>query len=255
MHDRPGQCQHVDDLRQVGQPVDVHRLVVDAGGAQQRQQCGELCAAANEHHHVVVGVLVERFADDAAALLRFVRRVGTEQRVNTAIALGVERGNRLRVRHRAARRVVRRRQHLREHRVEPVHEELAGTEVAAQHQGLEVNAADARALRKQELRDLGVAEAVDRLHGVADAEQGAAVARLPAPGQRFEHAVLGARRILHLVDEQVPDLVVEEQCDIAGTLGRTQRRAGCQRDLDEVGQALRAEQAGQFGDRVRQQAE
>ncbi len=255
MNHRAGQGQHVDDFRQVGQPVDVHRLVVDARRAQQRQQCGELGASANEHCHVVVGVPLQRLPDDPAALFGFACRIRGEQRVDPAISVGIQSGHRFRIGNGAAHRVVRRWQDLGEHGVEPVNEELAGAKVPAQHQSLEFHAADTCALCQQELGDLRIAEAVDRLHGIADTKQRAAIARLPAPGQRFEHAVLGPRRVLHLVDEQVPHLVVEEQRDIPGALGGTEGRAGGQGDLDEVRQPLCAEQSSQFGDRRWQQAE
>ena len=57
-------------------------------------------------------------------------------------------------------------------------------EIAPQDEDLDRHVADATAcLRLEEQPHLGVAEAVDRLHRIADREQRAAVARLPARGQ------------------------------------------------------------------------
>ena len=58
---------------------------------------------------------------------------------------------------------------------------------------------------------LGVAEAVDRLHRIADREQRAAVAGLPAGGQPAQELELRERRVLELVDQQVIDACVERE--------------------------------------------
>ena len=66
----------------------------------------------------------------------------------------------------------------------------------------------------EELADLGLAEAVDRLHRVADREQRPPVAGRPAGGELLDQLVLGERRVLELVDQHVPHAIIERERDI-----------------------------------------
>ena len=69
---------------------------------------------------------------------------------------------------------------------------------------LDRHAADApRRCASTNSAHLGVAEAVDRLHRVADGEQRAAVAGLPSRRSAAQQLHLRDRRVLELVDEQV----------------------------------------------------
>ncbi len=61
-------------------------------------------------------------------------------------------------------------------------------------------------LRLDEEPHLGAAEAVDRLHRIADGEQRAPVAALPAGGQPADQLELRERRVLEFVDQQVLEL-------------------------------------------------
>ena len=82
-----------------------------------------------------------------------------------------------------------------------------GAEVAPQAQRRQRHARRCRRARAaQEQSDLGVAEAIDRLHRVADHEQRAAVARLPAGGERLEQLELRERGVLELIDQDVPQV-------------------------------------------------
>ena len=65
---------------------------------------------------------------------------------------------------------------------------------------------------------------------------------------------MSPRGILHLVNEQVSNLVVEEQCNVSGTLCGTEGLVSGQGDFDEVRQPVGTEQLLQFGDCQRQQS-
>src|SRR5207244_159399 len=78
---------------------------------------------------------------------------------------------------------------LREGLVEPLREAFLRAAVGAELDRLELHRPEPAVLGLQEERHFGFAEAVDRLHRVADEEQRAAVARLPSRsqlGQQFE---------------------------------------------------------------------
>ena len=100
--------------------------------------------------------------------------------------------------------------------------------------------------RQQELPDLGVAETVDRLHRIADTKERTAVAGLPAARQRFKHPVLRAGRVLHLVDKDMTNLVIEQQRDVARRVGTSEGRAGCKCDFDVIRNPLLRKQPFQF---------
>src|SRR5438445_13379504 len=89
----------------------------------------------------------------------------------------------------------------------------------------------------QEERDLGLAEAVDRLHRVADDEERAPVALVPSGGEPLEQLPLRDRGVLELVDQDVADAVVEREEQVARRLGRAEGAHGALRELGEVGLA------------------
>src|SRR5205823_7195265 len=93
----------------------------------------------------------------------------------------------------------------------------------------------------QEESDLRLAEAVDRLHRVADEEERAAVALLPAGGEAFEQFPLRVGGVLELIHQDVADLRVEREQEIGGALGRAERAHRALRDLGEVGLAALGE--------------
>src|SRR6267142_5150353 len=82
------------------------------------------------------------------------------------------------------------RQDVRERRVVPVDEAGLRAEVGREREALERDAAEALVPRLEEERDLRLAEAVDGLHRVADEEERAAVAFLPAGGEAPQELVL-----------------------------------------------------------------
>jgi hypothetical protein len=111
------------------------------------------------------------------------------------------------------------------------------------------------AARAQEQADLGLAETVDRLHGVADREHAAAVACFPAGSEAGDQFVLADRGVLEFVDQQVPDAVIERQREISGRIRFAQRAQRALRNLDKVDLAARLEHELETRHRLRQQAQ
>ena len=83
--------------------------------------------------------------------------------------------------------------------------------------------------RLDEQADLGLAEAVDGLHGIAHGEEAVAVAGLPAGGEAAQQVELGARGVLEFVHQDVAQAVVQGQGQVGGGLVRAQRQAGRER--------------------------
>ncbi|GBF30993.1 hypothetical protein MnTg04_00945 [bacterium MnTg04] len=86
-----------------------------------------------------------------------------------------------------------------------------------------------RALHEQ--GDFRFAKPVYRLHRIADQEHGAAVARLPSGSQQFEHLHLFERRVLELIDQDMPNPVVQKQGEIGRLFGLSQGVQGRDRDF------------------------
>ena len=147
------------------------------------------------------------------------------------------------------------RQDVREGGVEPVDQAGLRAEVGAQRERLERDAADALLPRLEEERDLRFAEAVDRLHRVADQEQRAAVVGLPAGGQSLEQFELRVRGVLELVDQDVLDARVEREQEVGRLLGRAERAHRGLRHLGEVGLAVLGEHHLQVRGGERQELE
>src|SRR5581483_6722037 len=101
-----------------------------------------------------------------------------------------------RIGHRARGLVLLRRQDAREGAVHPLHDAALRAEGGGEAQRLELDRAEAAAPRAQEETDFRLAEAVDRLHRVADEEERAPVARLPARGEPLEELPLRHRGVL-----------------------------------------------------------
>src|SRR5690606_33148838 len=93
---------------------------------------------------------------------------------------------------------------------------------------------DAFAPYLQEQRHIRVAEPIDRLHRIADEKQRSAVTRHPARGQDLEQPELTVRGVLKLVDENVPDPVIEREQQIGRRVLGAERLARGERDLDEI---------------------
>src|SRR5262249_43157935 len=126
------------------------------------------------------------------------------------------------------------REDVREGGVVPVDEAGLGAEVGGETQALEGDTPETRLSPRfrgddgglwgddvegalpcaQEERDVRFAEAVDRLHRVADEEEGATVVFLPAGGEALEQLPLRVRGVLELVDQDVADPGVEREQEV-----------------------------------------
>src|SRR5206468_3100128 len=133
-------------------------------------------------------------------------------------------------------------EHARERLVEPLHEAFLRAAVGAELDRLELHRPEPGMLGLQEERHFCFAEAVDRLHRVADEEQRAAVTLLPAGSQLGEELKLRERGVLELVDQDVRDLLVEREQQVARVVDRAERGERAVRELGEVGLAALAEQ-------------
>src|SRR5881296_3151374 len=153
------------------------------------------------------------------------------------------------VRHGARCLVFLRGEHARERLVEPLHEAFLRAAVGTELDRLELHRPEPGVLGLQEERHFGFAEAVDRLHRVADEEQRAAVTLLPAGSQLGEELELRERGVLELVDQDVRDLLVEREQQVARVVDRAERLERAVSELGEVGLAALAEQHLELRDR------
>ena len=120
-------------------------------------------------------------------------------------------GQRGRIAHRATLEVIGKRQQRCEAGVDPVHDRTARAEIAPQAQRDQRHATDALLGCLQEQRDVGLAERIDGLHRVADAEERPAVTALPAGEQQRQQLLLRGRSVLVFVHQQVMDPVIERE--------------------------------------------
>ena len=109
--------------------------------------------------------------------------------------------------------------------------------------------------RVEEIAHLGLAEPVDRLHRIADGEQRAAVAVIPAGRQPADELELRPRRVLELVDEDVRDAQVRREQQLFRRVGVAERGQRAQRRLAEVRLAGAREHELQLRRERRQQRE
>ncbi len=257
MQHRLRERHQVADRGAVGERFQLHAAVGDALVTQRGHHRRQRCPAPHQHRNRGPRRTRRRGqhrghrARDRRAHLVLVR---VEQRVH---AHPVARDGRVhylggRVTHRPALEVVLGRQQSREAAVHPVHDRRAGAEVAGQPQRRQRDPADTLALGLQEQRDVGLPERIDRLHRVADAEQRAPVALLPAGEQQLQQLFLRRRRVLVFVHEQVADAVVERERKLGRRRGVAQRIACRRRHGGMVQAAALGEMRHQFRDRVRQ---
>src|SRR6185437_9981370 len=102
-------------------------------------------------------------------------------------------------RHRARAQIVALREEPSEGVVGPVDERRHRAEIAQQTQRSQSYGADAERASAQETADLRLAKLIDRLHRIANDEERAAIAGLPAGGQRFQELELRHGGVLELV--------------------------------------------------------
>ncbi len=98
-----------------------------------------------------------------------------------------------------------------------------------------------------EALDAGLAEEVDGLLGVADEEDGLAVA-VPALGEELEELVLRGGGVLHLVDEKMLEVHVGGGAEVVEGGAGAQGGAGEEAELGEVAGAVGAEDELELGE-------
>ncbi|VGO06922.1 hypothetical protein AMB3_3154 [plant metagenome] len=250
-HGEPGQPvtrmrQGAHQLDQVGHALTARqrhqfdRAAGDAVAGQAAREAPQVAARAHQHRHRMRAVRVRgqglaRQSRDAvgAGIGILLVRPDRMELQRGAVHGGMER-RRWRVADRARHGVICRRQHLREDVVDPSHHARLRTEVVGQGQEGGTQGAQALVAHMQEQAHFRLAEAVDRLHGVAHQEERAAIAVLPAGRERADQVDLRLAGVLELVDEQMTDGGVETQQQLAWVVGPAQRSLHALRDLDEV---------------------
>src|SRR5882762_10514338 len=217
--------------------LDVEGAEAHARFLERRHDLVEVRAVADEDR-----LAARSLADDSNDLLRFLLAVvpAVPGHGGAGKRWLVRRSGK--VRHGARCLVFLRGEHARERLVEPLHEAFLRAAVGAELDRLELHRPEPGVLGLQEERHFGFAEAVDRLHRVADEEQRAAVALLPSGSQLGEELELRERRVLELVDQDVRDLLVEREQQVARVVDRAERLERAVRELGEVGLAALAEQ-------------
>ena len=118
--------------------------------------------------------------------------------------------------------------------VEPIHQRRRGAEVDGQLQRPQAHGVDARILGLLEQAHIGVAEAVDGLHGVADGEDAGVLLAGPALDQQLQQLELGAGGVLKFVDQDVADAVVQGQSQFRGCAVLLKGLPGGDVELGEV---------------------
>jgi hypothetical protein len=232
----PGQGQQILDHRAGVQLLQLHGLEGLVGLAECGQDLAQVLTAADQHHHAGLGVGAPLLLDDLDHLGRLDPGVLLVQGVDqdSGTRQGGARGRGRGVADRAGVAVFGVGEDPAEALVEPVHQGGLRAEVAGQREGAQGQGAQPLVPGPQEEPDLGVPEAVDRLHGVAHQEQRPAIPRLPAGCQAAQQSVLGGGGILILVHQQVADPMVQRQGQVGRSVLGAQGLDGLQRELGEV---------------------
>src|SRR5262249_28582050 len=105
---------------------------------------------------------------------------------------------------------------LRKRIVRPHDQRRGRAEVARQLHGLEAYVANAVVARSQEQAYFRLSELINRLHGIADDEERASIALLPACRQKLEQVELCKRGVLKFVHENVPQGQASTKREVCG---------------------------------------
>ena len=240
--------------RTLAQWLEPHTAHGDARRLQRQRDRHRVMPRADQHRNRRARLARPALAHQRADLRRLAvsRLAGYRMHMHAAVQSDAcrERGQ---IADRRQARIVRGRKYLRAEAIHPVDERRRGAEVAAQLERRETQRADALVARAQEQADLGLAELVDRLHRITDRKQRAAIARLPARGERAQQFKLVEGGILKFIDQHVADRVATAQRQVGRLplLGQAgARRAG---DCREIHAPLRRELELQLGRCVPQQ--
>ncbi len=224
---RARQCQQVEYGGTRAQRIDIGRLEADASPRQFDHDVEQVAAALHENRDARVGPGRVTSLDDVGDRPGLGAPAAAQERVDLhAPFVGrLRRRHAFRILHGAAQHVVMRRQHAGEALIDPLHDRLRRAEIHAQRQRLECDVAEPAVAHVEEQADIRVAEAVDRLHGIADQEQRAAVTALPACCQALQQLHLRFGGVLELVDQHVPQPRIEGKRGVGRLVGCTERLA------------------------------
>ena len=246
-----GACdrQQVLDHRSGQQGIELDRPVAHAVALQRRQDVGQVRARPHDDRRGEVRVVATFFdgpGDAPGQGIGFRGAVGPGQDLDAAAGLAA--GLRGRVAHRPGGDVLFDGKDRTEPLVDPVDDLGRRAEIARQAAGFDGLRADALIAGAHEQADLGLPESIDRLHRVADQEQAAFLARLPAADELLEQVVLPPVGVLVLVDQDVANAPIEVQGQVGVAAFFVAQAAQRRRtDAGEVALAGFGEDQLQFG--------
>jgi hypothetical protein len=177
------QGQQVANDRLIDQRLELYRLKADPSRSQRAADVNSMLSLAHEHRDRLVRIAFAVRRNQSGDLSGFLRRVQREAGVDVdcgCIARIASRGATC-VTDRTAGKVVPRRQCSGEHFIEPVHELGHRAEIVLEPERHRSQGSEPEIARAQKEPDLGMPEAIDRLHRIADAEERAPVAIAPPP--------------------------------------------------------------------------
>ncbi len=261
MRQGPHQLHQVCHHRPQRQRHQVHRAAAYAFLRQAAGQVAQMAACPHQHGDGMFGPLVvdQRLAYQVhrnVFSLRFrggraLARPGRVKAHSGFRQRFMESGGRA-VGDGSRRRIAAPGQQLRKRLVDPFDDARLRAEVVGKVEEIRLQFAYADVGDFQEQAHFRLAETVDGLHRVAHQEQTAAVALLPARGQRAQQVQLGLAGVLEFVDEQMADRGVQLQQQFARIVGAAQRGRGALRDFDEIHLARVGEAQPQLRHRQRQ---
>ena len=234
--------------------LDLNGAKTQFAALEERDDRVQVAAPANQHGNRTAGVTRLRSPDefDNARSFRVGLRIEESMHLHWlglrrvhGIRTGIGNGSggyAFHARHDAGKRTI-----------DPLNDAGLRAEIGREPQRFERDCAYALATRPEEQSDFGLAETIDRLHGIANHEQRAAIVRLPACCEPFEQIELGEGGILEFIDEDVADAVVKRKQQIGWRLLRAKGSESALCDLDKINLGVRGKHELEFSNRARQQ--
>ncbi len=234
---RVRQRNQIENGLAFGQRVELDGRVGNVGLAQCRKYAIEMSARADEHgNRPVAGA--ERGMNQRDDAVRFAGIVRHDLQRPARARRSVIAGDRGRESDRASPRVAAAGEDAREHVVDPRDQSGVRAEVPREDEALDRNARHLLLrLGFDEDAHLGFAKAIDRLHRVADGEQGVPVTGLPSRGEQTQKLELCERCVLEFVDQQMIDPKIEREQQVGRPFLAAEGGERAQHALREVERA------------------
>ena len=236
VHERLGERHQVLHHRTLAQGVDLHGAELPPVPMERGDDAEEVIAGQDQHGDGLLRPLRLDLVDDLDDTVGLGFGIRSKERMYAHVTVGIVVLERLGgfVRHRPGEYVFGVGERLAHCAVHPSHDGREGTEIHRQREGVQPDGADPVRPGLQEESHLRLAEAVDRLHRIADQEQRPAVSGLPVPDEPAEQVILALGGVLELVDQQMPDLAVKGMGQVGWRRVRPQGGSRADRDLREI---------------------